>query len=83
MVISLNLKRRHLTQSQKAAVVVDMLPLLEKEARERQREHGRTAPGKPKTVEEKIPQVNDRTDQSRKQAAKLVGTNERYRCKED
>lgn len=37
-VVSLNLRRRHLTSSQKAVVAVDILPLLEQEARERQRE---------------------------------------------
>lgn len=35
-VISLNLKRRHLTSSQRAAVAVELLPMLEEEARERQ-----------------------------------------------
>lgn len=39
-VVSLNLKRRHLTPLQKAAVGVDMLPMLEEEAKERQREAG-------------------------------------------
>ena len=34
-VTSQNLKRRHLTASQKAAVAVDMLPMLEDEAKER------------------------------------------------
>lgn len=57
--------------------------MLEAEAKERQREHGGTAPGKPKTVVEKIPQVNATNatvedNKSRAQAAKLVGTNERY-----
>lgn len=35
-VISTNLKRRHLSASQRAAVAVDVLPLLEAEAKERQ-----------------------------------------------
>lgn len=35
-VISLNLKRRHLNASQRAALAVDILPLLEKEAKDRQ-----------------------------------------------
>ena len=36
-VVSQNLVRRHLTASQKAVVALDLLPLLEKEAKERQR----------------------------------------------
>jgi ParB-like chromosome segregation protein Spo0J len=36
-VISQNLQRRHLTASQKALVALDVLPLLEKEAKQRQR----------------------------------------------
>lgn len=47
-IVSLNLKRRHLTQSQRAAAAVELLPIFEAEARERQREHGGTAPGKSK-----------------------------------
>lgn len=35
-VISLNLKRRHLTASQKATIAVEVLPILEEEARKRQ-----------------------------------------------
>jgi len=35
-VISKNLKRRHLTESQKAALAVELLPYIEKEAKERQ-----------------------------------------------
>ena len=37
LVISLNLHRRHLISSQRAAVAVEMLPLLEAEAKERYR----------------------------------------------
>ena len=41
-VISENLIRRHLTASQRAVIAHDLLPLLEKEAKERQRlSHGR------------------------------------------
>src|SRR5690349_6175265 len=35
-VVSLNLKRRHLTAAQRAMVAVDLLPLLEAEAKQRQ-----------------------------------------------
>lgn len=41
-VLAANLKRRHLTASQKAAVAVASLPLLEAEAKERQKKHGNT-----------------------------------------
>ncbi|MGA2065698.1 MAG: ParB/RepB/Spo0J family partition protein [Thermoguttaceae bacterium] len=42
-VISENLVRRHLTSSQRAVIAHDLLPLLEAEARERQRDAGRLA----------------------------------------
>jgi N6-adenosine-specific RNA methylase IME4 len=74
-VVSLNLKRRHLTADQKAAIAVSLLPLLEEEAKERVREHGGTAPGKQKTPVSKIPQVFGK---SRDQAAKIVGVNPHY-----
>lgn len=45
-VISTNLHRRHLTASQRAIVALDILPLLEKEAKERQRR----SPGRGKKV---------------------------------
>lgn len=78
--ISLNLKRRHLTSAQKAAVAVDMLPLLEAEAAERKKELGRAAALKQhhgdSRVTEKIPEPN--LGESRAKAAKQVGVNERY-----
>jgi hypothetical protein len=43
LVISNNIARRHLTASQRAVIANDMLPLLEKEAKERQREGARLA----------------------------------------
>ena len=45
-VLAKNLKRRHLTPSQAAMVGADALPLFAAEARERQRRHGGTAPGR-------------------------------------
>jgi hypothetical protein len=45
-VISANLKRRHLTQTQKAEIALKAIPLYEQEAKERQRNHGGTAPGR-------------------------------------
>lgn len=72
-VVSLNLHRRHLTSSQRAAVALDILPMLEDEARERQG-HGKTAPGK--TLVEIIPEAL--SGNSRDHAAAVVGTNGRY-----
>jgi N6-adenosine-specific RNA methylase IME4 len=65
-VVSLNLKRRHLTADQKAAVAADILPLLEGEAKERQRMGRETFPY-PK-------QLGKATEH----AAKVVGVNAKY-----
>jgi hypothetical protein len=46
-------------------------------AKERQIEHGNTAPGKPKTLVEKIPQLTP-APKSRDMAAAAVGTNGKY-----
>jgi hypothetical protein len=70
-VISLNLKRRHLTASQKAAVALQVLPLFEEEAKKRQA-HGQTAPGK--KLEKKISQA----PRSAHQAGKLFGVSGQY-----
>lgn len=72
-VVSLNLARRHLTASQRAALAVDVLPMLEEEARERQA-HGQTAPGK--TVPEIIPEASK--GEARDHAAEMFNTNGRY-----
>lgn len=45
-VAAANIERRHLTDGQLAAVAVNLLPFYEAEAKERQREHGGTAPGR-------------------------------------
>jgi len=44
-VVSLNVNRRHLTPSQKAVVAMEMLPMLEAEAKERQRVAGKETHG--------------------------------------
>jgi hypothetical protein len=54
-VISKNSKRRHLTQSQKAAIAALALPFFEAEAKKRQREHGGTAPGQKSLSTKMIP----------------------------
>jgi site-specific DNA-methyltransferase (adenine-specific) len=75
-VISLNLKRRHLSADQKAAIAIAILPFLEREAEERQRAT-RIKAGKPPTVGEKIP-TPALKGRARDQAAKIVGVNPRY-----
>ncbi len=70
-VISLNLNRRHLTSSQRAAVALDILPMLEGEARNRQGAQSNFA-----HVVEIIPQHDK--GKSRDHAAVLMNTNGRY-----
>jgi hypothetical protein len=71
-VVSLNLKRRHLTSSQKAVIALDILPMLEAEAKERQRIHGDTAPGRGLTLVQKVAPVIE--GKARDHAARLTGT---------
>ena len=83
-VVSLNLQRRHLTSSQKAVVAMDVLPMLEAEAKERQRnsikerdESGRSMP-----VHQLIDELDNESRkpvlQALEQAAQMVGTNRQY-----
>lgn len=73
----LKLNRRHLTATQRATVAVDMLPLLEEEAKERQKQAVTNRHAEQRgIVTEKIPQLEK--GESRVQAAKLVGTNRQY-----
>lgn len=70
-VVSLNIHRRHLTASQRAAIALDVLPMLEEEARARQGAQSHFA-----HVVEIIPQ--DDRGKARDQAAALFQTNGRY-----
>jgi len=71
-VVSLNLKRRHLTPSQRAAIALDILPYLEEEAKKRQLASLKNQ----NLVVEKIPQREK--GRAPENAARLVGVNERY-----
>ncbi len=79
-VVSLNLHRRHLTSSQRAAAAAEALPMLKAEARERQREGGRTklrqkiAEASPEGKDSIQPDAGKATER----AAKLFGTNRAY-----
>jgi len=76
-VIAENLTRRHLTKSQAAMAATEAEKLFADEAKERQRQHGNTAPGKPKNTSGNI-SLSDDQGQSRDKAGDLFGVNERY-----
>jgi hypothetical protein len=79
-ILSLNLHRRHLTPSIRATIGAKLLPFLEAEAKERQRQAGREygrGRGKEKDPE-KVPEAKPDDGEARQQAAKFVGTNARY-----
>jgi len=63
-------QRRHRSQSQRACIALDMLPMLEAEARERQK-GGQGGV----LLEERIPQANRR---ARDAAAQATGANPHY-----
>jgi DNA modification methylase len=81
-VLSVNLHRRHLTSSQRAALAVEILPILEDEAKQRQQEAGRKyGEGYPKEsqeVEQLIAQPLERQPQSRDDAATMTNSNRQY-----
>ncbi len=82
-VASVNLYRRHLSNSQKAMVSVNMLPFLEEEAKERERLAGRLYGEKhPKKEEEGTQKfeypLDKNANTSTAQAAKITGTNRQY-----
>lgn len=76
--VSLNLHRRHLNASQKAAIAADIREVYDRQAKERQSAAGRSAaPGRP--AEKDAPKVAEVSKgESRDQAAKAVGVNHTY-----
>jgi DNA modification methylase/ParB-like chromosome segregation protein Spo0J len=79
-VITQNLHRRHLTPSQRAAYVAEVLPTYEAEAKERHRAGSSTggkSKGAGKKVGEKIPQPS-RAPKATEQAGKSTNVNSRY-----
>lgn len=75
-VVSHNSKRRDLTKGQRAAVALNLKPFFEDEAKGRQKEHGNTAPGKPKDTSG----INSGSDtgDSRDFAGEQMGVNGKY-----
>lgn len=72
-VVSQNLMRRHLSASQRAAVALDLLPMLEKEAKERQRK----SKGRGKKVAQECATA-DENGKASEVAARVVGGSARY-----
>jgi hypothetical protein len=69
-VVSVNLHRRHLSPSQRAILANRLRPMFEARARQSQREHGGTAPGRQRTLPTKIEEVSKETAT---QVAKVMG----------
>jgi protein gp37 len=70
-IVSVNVKRRHLNPGQLAFVALELEPIYAAEAKERQRAHGGTAPGKPKeTLPADRPKV---ISDARDEAAHAIG----------
>jgi hypothetical protein len=77
--VSLNMKRRHLTTGQKAAVAADLEKVYAAEGLRRKSAGGAaSAPGRPVQKDEAdLPHLSNRGPQARDQAASIVGTSGR------
>jgi len=75
-VLSMNLQRRHLTSGQRAAIAVGVLDYYARLAKQRQREHGHTAPGRSTTLRPSLAQVL--SGKATEQAAKRFNTSHGY-----
>jgi ParB-like chromosome segregation protein Spo0J len=71
--ISLNLKRRHLTTGQRAAIAADLVPVYAAEAKQRQGHRSDLD----QNIEADLPQCSSRGPQARDQAAAAVGVSGR------
>lgn len=72
-IISENLKRRHLTTSQRAMLAVEILPFFEAEAEERYRE----TVGRPEKSVEMLPPISDPAPKARDRAGAATGVSGR------
>ncbi|HZD60026.1 MAG TPA: ParB N-terminal domain-containing protein, partial [Anaerolineae bacterium] len=68
-ILSLNLHRRHLTQSQKAVIALNTLPLLEEEAKRRMQAGKKIDPSE---------EMHEGTGKASEQAGKFLGVSSRY-----
>lgn len=76
-VVSLNLHRRHLTSSQRGALAVDILPMLEAEAKERQGARNDLVPTSVKELTQ-VFQPEPEPHRAAQQAAAILNTNRQY-----
>lgn len=77
-IVAQNIHRRHLTDGQRAMLAARALPLYEAPAKERQKEHGGTAPGVSKTLVANLPEVMPaETTRARTEAAEAFGVSPR------
>ena len=74
-VISKNVKRRHLSKSQKAMLALELLPEFEREAKQRQRQAGKLAGKGERKVTEKI---QEPSREATADAARAADVNSRY-----